>query len=130
MSGFGRFFIAFDTSDSLMTFPNLPKWQLIALPAVAIILSIFYFNKYFVIDELIHANYRAQTLQQELQATFEELEKEKARATVAEREADVVRQANALLRASERDHQDETPGYRLIWHFTAVSVAPMVHRLR
>ncbi len=110
MSGFGRFFIAFDISDSLMTSPNLPKWQLIALPAVAIILGTFYFNKYFVVDELIHANYRVQTLQQELQATLKELEKEKARATVAEREADVVRQANALLRASERDHQDELAG--------------------
>ena len=110
MSGFGRFFIAFDPSDSIMTFTNLPKWQQIALPAVAIILGIFYFNKYFVVDELIHANYRAQTLQQELQATLEELDQEKARATVAEREADVVRQANALLRASERDHQDEIAG--------------------
>ncbi len=110
MSGFGRFFIAFDTSGWIMTFINLPKWQLIALPAVAIFLGTFYFNEYFVVDELIQAEYRVQTLEQEQQATLEELEKEKARTAVAEREADVVRQANAMLRASERDHQDEIAG--------------------
>jgi len=93
-----------------MNFPKLPKWQLIVLPAVTIILSIFYFNRYFVVDELIHSNNRVRTLQHELQASLEELEKVKARATVAETEADVIRQANALLRTSERDHQDEIAG--------------------
>jgi len=93
-----------------MSFRRLPTWQLIALPVVAICLGTFYFNRYFVVDELIDANDQVRTLQQELQAALEELEKEKSRAIVAEREADVVRQANALLRASERDHQDEIAG--------------------
>lgn len=93
-----------------MNFADLPKWQRIALPAAVVILGIFYFNKYFVVDELIHANHLIHTLEQELQASLEEIEKEKARATVAQREADVVRQANALLRASERDRQNEIAG--------------------
>ena len=93
-----------------MNFSNLPKWQLIALPAVIIILCTYYFNRYFVVDELLYANGQVRALQQDLQAALGELEAEYARATVAEREADVVRQANALLRASERDHQDEIAG--------------------
>jgi hypothetical protein len=90
-----------------MNYPNLPKWQRIAVPAVAIMLSIFYFSKYFVADELIYANYQVKALQRDLQDTLEGLDSEKARATVAEREVDVVRRANALLRASERERQDE-----------------------
>jgi hypothetical protein len=90
-----------------MNYPNLPKWQLIAVPAVAIMLSIFYFSKYFVADELIYANYQVTALQRDLQDALEGLDSEKARATVAEREVDVVRRANALLRASERERQDE-----------------------
>lgn len=90
-----------------MNSPNLPKWQLIAVPAVIIFLSIFYFAKYFVADELIYANYHVAALQQDLQDALDELEAEKARTAIAEREADVVRQANDLLRASEREHQDE-----------------------
>lgn len=93
-----------------MNFPKLPTWQLITLPAVVIILCIFYFNKYFVVDELVRSNQRVRVLERNLQATLEELEKVNARATVAKREAEVVRQANDLLRASERDHQDEIAG--------------------
>ena len=86
---------------------NLPKWQKIAVPAVIIMLAIFYFGKYFVADELIYANYHVEALQQDLQTALEQLDAENARAAVAEREADVVRRANALLRASERKRQDE-----------------------
>lgn len=93
-----------------MHFPKLPTWQLIILPTVIVVLGIFYFSKYFVADELILANQRVQTLEQDLQAASEELEREKARATIAEREADIIRQANDLLRASERAHQDEIAG--------------------
>ena len=93
-----------------MTYPNLPKWQLIAVPAVAVMLGIFYFAKYFVADELIYANYMVEALQQDLQAAIEKADAEDARATVAEREADVIRRANALLRASERGRQDEIAG--------------------
>ena len=86
---------------------NLPKWQRIAVPAVTIMLAIFYFGKYFVADELIYANYHVEALQQDLQTALEQLDAENARAAVAEREADVVRLANALLRASERKRQDK-----------------------
>lgn len=87
--------------------PNLPKWQLVALPVVAIVLAVFYFNKYFVVDGLIHANSQIDGLRKELQTVRKQLDEEYARSTVAEREADVVRQANALLRISERKRQDE-----------------------
>jgi hypothetical protein len=107
MSGFGRFFIAQETTDNRMNHLKLPKWQRIALPVVIIALGIFYFSKYFVADELIYANYEVQALKQELQGTLDQLAEENTRATVAEREVDVVRQANAILRASERDRQNK-----------------------
>ncbi len=75
-------------------------------------LSIFYFSKYFVADELIYANYQVNTLQSGLQTALEQLEAEKSRSAIAEREADVVRRANALLRASERKRQDEIASLR------------------
>ena len=93
-----------------MNYPNLPKWQLIAIPAVAIGLGIFYFSKHFVADELVHANHRVATLQQDLQDTLNLLEAEKARGTVTEREADILRRANALLREFERERQNEIAG--------------------
>ena len=93
-----------------MNYPNLPKWQMIAIPVVSIILGIFYFSKYFVADELIYANYQIEALQKDLNTALDELAAERSRSTVAEREADVVRRANALLRASERKRQDEIAG--------------------
>lgn len=93
-----------------MNYPNLPKWQLIAIPAVSIALAIFYFGKYYVVDELIYANYQIEALQEDLQVALDQLAAERSRSTVAEREADVVRRANALLRASERKRQDEISG--------------------
>jgi len=93
-----------------MNYPNLPKWQLIAVPVVSIILGIFYFGKYFVADELIYANYQIEALQRDLQVALDQLAAERSRSMVAEREADVVRRANALLRASERERQDEIAG--------------------
>ena len=57
-----------------MTFPRLPTWQKIALPAAVIIIGIFYFNRYFVADELIRSNQRVQSLERELRATREELD--------------------------------------------------------
>jgi hypothetical protein len=95
-----------------MNSPDLPKWQLVALPATVIMLSIFYFSKYFVADELIYANYQVRALQTDLQTALERLETEKAHSAIAEREADVVRRANALLRASERGRQDEIASLR------------------
>ena len=87
--------------------PNLPKWQLIAVPAVAIMLCIFYFAKYVVADDLIYARYEVQALQKDLQHALDSRDAEIARATVAEREADVVRGANTILRDSERERQNE-----------------------
>lgn len=86
---------------------NLPTWQRVAIPAVIITLGIFYFARYFVFDELIAANFKVHALQQDLQEARDRLNEVNARATVAEREADIVRRANALLRESERDRQDE-----------------------
>jgi len=93
-----------------MNYPKLPIWQLIVMPAVIITLGIFYFSKYFVADELINARDQVEVLQQDLQVALDQIDAENARATVAEREADVVRRANALLRASERQRQDEIAG--------------------
>jgi len=90
-----------------MKLPELPKWQLIALPLVLITMGVFYFGKYYVAEELIRANHRIEALQKELQAERDRLDEERSRSTVAEREADVVRRANALLRESERERQDE-----------------------
>jgi len=93
-----------------MNYSNLPKWQRIAVPVVAIMLGIFYVSKYYVADELIFANYQVEALQSDLQTSLEQLDIERTRATNAEREADVVRRANALLRDSERQRQDEIAG--------------------
>jgi len=91
---------------------NIPKWQQIAIPAIALALLIFYVGKYFVADELIYANYQVKALQADLQTSLEQLSNEKTRRTIAEREADVVRRANALLRESERQRQDEIASLR------------------
>ena len=90
-----------------MKFPNLPKWQLIAVPAMGIVLGVFYFGKYFVAEELIYANYKVEALEQDLQTALDQLAAEKSRSTIAERESDVVRRANNLLRATERKNQDK-----------------------
>ncbi len=50
-----------------MKFPELPKWQLIALPLVLITMGVFYFGKYYVAEELIRANQTIGSLQKELQ---------------------------------------------------------------
>ncbi len=93
-----------------MKHPDIPKWLLNTLPITAIMLGVFYVGKYFVADELIYANYQIEALQQDLQTAHNQLDEEKVRLAIAEREADVVRHANALLRASEREHQDEVAG--------------------
>jgi len=93
-----------------MNHPNLPKWQLIAIPAVSIILGVFYFGKYFVAHELILAKKQLVVLKQDLQTTQDLLAQEQSRSSVAEAEVDIVRRANNLLRSSERDRQDEIAG--------------------
>lgn len=93
-----------------MNYSNLPKWQRLAVPLVTIVLGIFYFSKYFVADELIYAHQQIKILQQDLQTTEKLLTQERSRSSVAEREADIVRRANKLLRVSERKRQDEISG--------------------
>ena len=90
-----------------MNFPKLPKWQLIAVPAVGIALGVFYFGKYFVADELILARQEIASLEQKLQNTKNHLDEERVRSSVAEAEVDIVRRANNLLRSAERERQDE-----------------------
>lgn len=93
-----------------MNYSKLPKWQQFAVPAVSICLGVFYFGKYFVVDELISAKTQVASLQQELKSTQGLLVAERSRSSVAEREVDVVRRANNLLRISERKRQDEISG--------------------
>jgi hypothetical protein len=93
-----------------MKFQNLPKWQLILIPVVLVILGNYYFARYFVADELIYANYTVEALQKDLRDALDLLEEEKNRVTMAERDADIARRANALLRDSERERQDEIAG--------------------
>ena len=57
-------------------------------------------------DELIDANYQVAALQQNLQDLHDRFETEQAKGTVIQREADVLRRANELLRNSERERQD------------------------
>ena len=90
-----------------MNSPKLPKWQLIAVPAVGIALGVFYFGKYFVADELILARQEIASLEQKLQNTKNHLDEERVRSSVAEAEVDIVRRANNLLRSAERERQDE-----------------------
>lgn len=80
------------------------------LPVATIILVFFYFIQYFVADELIDTKHQVLALQQDLQTALNRIDTEYARATVAEREVDVIRRANALLRTSERERQDEIAG--------------------
>jgi hypothetical protein len=93
-----------------MRYPNLPYWQRLAIPTVGVVLAILFWARYFVADELIFANYQIQALQEDLQTAHDRLDEERARATLAEREVDIVRRANALLRVSERERQDKIAG--------------------
>ena len=90
-----------------MKFPTLPKWQTIAVPVVVIALSMVYFARYFVADELIAANNRVKALQMQLQTSEAQHTLEKERLAIVDHEVDIVRRANALLRVSERQRQDE-----------------------
>jgi hypothetical protein len=90
-----------------MKFPDLPKWQMIAVPAMLLCLALFYIARYVVADELIYANDHITALESDLGEALEALASEQARSAVMEREIDVLRRANALLRESEGARQDE-----------------------
>lgn len=89
-----------------------PKWLMLATVAVIIALGIYYFARYYVADELIYANDRVEALLEDQRDLTAALEAKKSRLAVAEREVDIVRRANNLLRASEREHQDEIAGLK------------------
>ena len=95
-----------------MNYFIIPKWLLLATLITTISMGLYYVTRYFVANELIYANYHVEALQEDLQALTEELDVEKSRLAVTEREVDIVRRANALLRASERQHQDELASLR------------------
>jgi len=85
---------------------------MLATVAVIIALGIYYFARYYVADELIYANDRVEALLEDQRDLTAALEAKKSRLAVAEREVDIVRRANNLLRASEREHQDEIAGLK------------------
>ena len=95
-----------------MNYSIIPKWLLLTTITAAVSLSVYYFARYYVADELIYANYHVEALQEDLRAMTEELDAGKSRLAVTEHEVDIVTRANALLRASEREHQDEIAGLR------------------
>jgi len=95
-----------------MNTPRIPKWLLLAALVTVVSLGIYLFAKYYVADELIYANYHIEALEEDLQSALDELDAERSQSVVTEREVDVVRGANALLRASERQRQDEIAGLK------------------
>ena len=90
-----------------MNYPKLQKWQLLSLTAVVLILCLYFFFRHQVAGDLLLSTHHVQALRQDLIAAHEMLDAERARSTFAEREVDVVRRTNALLRMSERERQDE-----------------------
>lgn len=86
-----------------MHYKQLPKWQRIMLPAVLMIVIV----RFLVANELVDTRKQLEALERTHEGTLEQLAEERMRATVAEKEVEVVRKANELLRASERDRQDD-----------------------
>jgi len=83
---------------------------LFTMAVLATVAGIYIFGRFHVAHELLFARHQNRALYKDLQTTLARLEEERTRAVVAEREADIVRQANALLRESERRRQDEIAG--------------------
>ena len=89
-----------------MDFAKLSKRQKLALSVLSICL--FYLAiRYLVAHELVETRQRLHAVEQIQEETLVQLAEQKTRATVAEREADVVRAANELLRKSDLERQDE-----------------------
>ena len=119
-----------------MKLPDLPKWQLLAVPTVLVCLALFYIARYVVADELVYANHQITALQSDLGDTQAALASEQARVAVLRREIDVLRRANALLRESERIRQDEIAAlqadlafYRRLGGASGSQAALAVHHL-
>jgi hypothetical protein len=89
-----------------MYFSQLPKRQKIILAIVSMVFLVLAF-RYLVANELVETRKQLQRLERSYEESLEQLAELKTRAAVAEREAEVVRKANELLRLSERDRQDE-----------------------
>ena len=66
-----------------MKFPDLPKWQMIAVPAMLLCLALFYIARYVVADELIYANDHITALESDLGEALEALEDKNHRVRAA-----------------------------------------------
>jgi len=87
--------------------PSLGRPQIIVLSVLLCALALILAVRYIVAPELVRARAENATLRGELKTARARLYTEKTRTTVAEREAEVVRKANGLLRGSERRQQEE-----------------------
>ena len=76
-----------------MHFKQLPKWQRIMLPAILMIVIV----RFMVADELIDTRKKLKMLERSHAKIKEQLAEQTMRATVAEKEVEVVRKANELL---------------------------------
>lgn len=90
-----------------MAYPDLQKWQVAAALFALAFLALLVVGRYYVADELVQARHRIATLERALDDAREQIAADDARIAVLEREVDVMRGANALLRESERERQDE-----------------------
>ena len=84
-----------------------PGWGRILLVAGLVLLVVYIGGKRYVAKELIKARENISLLEADLRATQAELDSDKTGKAVAVQEAAVLQQANDLLRASERQRQDE-----------------------
>lgn len=93
-----------------MKYRDLPRWKLTAAALALVLFGFFYLGKHYVAAELIDARQHAGALEAELDDARERLSSGQAQIAVLEREVDVLRRANTLLRESERGRQDEIAG--------------------
>jgi hypothetical protein len=81
------------------------------LAVVAVMLTMIYAEYVYTLSravpELSHAKTRIKTQKREIRSLTQRLESSKTQEKVAEQEANVMRQANQLLRAEESNHQAE-----------------------
>jgi hypothetical protein len=89
-----------------MDFAKLSKRQKVALSVLSLVL-LYLAVRYLVAYDLVETRQRLHALEQTQEQTLAQLAEQKTRAAVAEREVDVVRAANELLRKSELERQDE-----------------------
>lgn len=84
-----------------------PGWGRIILAAILVLLLMYVGGKRYVGKELIKARDRIELLENELQSAKADTDSDKTSKAVVVQEVAVLQQANALLRDSERQRQDE-----------------------